>query len=445
MNRIYFLVLRVSVGVAVTLISLIAGVSSAISQNNVAEIWKSCQSSDADTRLVGCTAIIKATGFGSQSRLADALDGRCWAFHVKGQPELAIDDCKASIKLRPKYSYVYNNLGAAYLGIGDYRSALDALNKAIELKPDFFWSRLNRAKALIGLGDKSSAMRDYEYILNRDPANHDIQRALNDLRNENLVVATAQPPNSTFNSSTTSPSLSPPQRRRVALVIGNSNYHNSSPLINPGNDVQTLASALRIAGFQSVTVKTDLSREQIIAALRDFAAIADTADWAAVYYSGHGIEFNGVNYLVPIDARLKVDRDVDLETVDVGKILSAIDGAKRLRLVILDACRDNPFLGQMRRTGATRSIGRGLARIEPEAGTLIVYSAKHGELALDGDGPTSPFVDALVKRIGTPNLEIRRLFDLVRDDVITSTKKKQQPFSYGSLSGSEDFFFVGSR
>jgi uncharacterized caspase-like protein len=128
--------------------------------------------------------------------------------------------------------------------------------------------------------------------------------------------------------------------------------------------------------------------------------------------------------------------------VEVGKVLSAIEGVKGLRLVILDACRDNPFANQMRRSLASRSIGRGLARIEPDAGTLIVYSAKHGEVAFDGEGNNSPFVKAMLDRIGTPHLEIRRLFDLVRDDVMTSTRGKQQPFTYGSLSGSRDYFFV---
>jgi len=240
------------------------------------------------------------------------------------------------------------------------------------------------------------------------------------------------------------PSINAPQMgRRVALIIGNAEYRYSPLLINPTRDAPLLASTLRNAGFESVVVKTDLTREGTIQALRDFAAIADTADWAVVYYSGHGIEFGGANYMIPIDARLKADRDIDLEAVNVGQVMNAIEGAKRLRVIILDACRDNPFASQMRRTNASRSLGRGLASIEPEAGTLVVYAAKHGEVALDGSGTNSPFVEALVKRINQrPGLEIRRLFDFVRDDVLASTGKKQQPFSYGSLSASEDFYFV---
>jgi len=176
-------------------------------------------------------------------------------------------------------------------------------------------------------------------------------------------------------------------------------------------------------------------------ALAEFSKLADTADWAAVYYSGHGIESRGENYMIPIDAELKVDRDVELETVEVTKVLSAIEGARKIKLVILDACRDNPFLDQMKRTVATRSITRGLAPIEADAGVLIVYAAKHGETALDGDGNHSPFATALINRLQTPNLEIRRLFDLVRDDVLATTGRRQQPFTYGSVSGSEDFFF----
>jgi len=233
------------------------------------------------------------------------------------------------------------------------------------------------------------------------------------------------------------------QQNRIALLIGNRNYRYAGVLSNPANDAQLLAGTLRDVGFKSVTTKTDLTREQTMQALQEFARAADSAEWAVVYYSGHGIEFNGENYIIPVDAQLKTDRDIALETVDVDNVLKSIQGARRLRLVILDACRDNPFASQMKRTTATRSIGIGLARMEPEPGTLIAYAAKHGEFALDGTGSNSPFVEALTQRIRErPAQEIRRLFDLVRDDVMESTRRQQQPFTYGSLSGREDFYFV---
>jgi len=228
---------------------------------------------------------------------------------------------------------------------------------------------------------------------------------------------------------------------RIALVIGNSAYKNVPALTNPARDADTIASALRSAGFQTVQLRNDLTREKLTDALHGFAAEADKADWAVVYFAGHGLEVNGTNYLIPVDARLAIDRDVEFEAVPLDRVMSAVGGAKRLRLVLLDACRDNPFVNQMRRSVATRSIGRGLTNVEPEAGTLVVYAAKHGQVALDGDGGNSPFVTALTKRMQTPGLEVRRLFDHVRDDVLEMTNRAQQPFSYGSLPGSEDYYF----
>lgn len=228
---------------------------------------------------------------------------------------------------------------------------------------------------------------------------------------------------------------------RIALVIGNSAYKNVPALANPTRDADTMASSFRSAGFKTVQLRNDLTREKLTDALQDFAVEADKADWAVVYFAGHGLEVNGTNYLIPVDARLAADRDVEFEAVPLDRVMNAVSGAKRLRLVLLDACRDNPFANQMRRSVATRSIGRGLTNVEPEAGTLVVYAAKHGQVALDGDGGNSPFVTALTKRMRTPGLEVRRLFDYVRDDVLEITSRAQQPFSYGSLPGSEDYYF----
>jgi uncharacterized caspase-like protein len=162
-----------------------------------------------------------------------------------------------------------------------------------------------------------------------------------------------------------------------------------------------------------------------------------------MYFAGHGLEMNGGNYIIPVDAKLEADRDLEFEAIPLQRIMSAVEGAKRLRLVLLDACRDNPFLRQMRRTVATRFVSRGFARVEPNAGTLVVYAAKDGEVAFDGAGqPNSPFASAFLMNVVTPGLEVRRLFDLVRDDVMEATNNQQQPFSYGSISGRQNFHFV---
>lgn len=237
------------------------------------------------------------------------------------------------------------------------------------------------------------------------------------------------------------------QQKRVALVIGNSAYQNVARLSNPSQDSVRVADAFRSVGFQNVILLNDLTRDKMFVALRDFAQVAAGADWAVVYFAGHGVEVGGTNYLLPTDARLKVDADVSLEAVSLEQVINAAERASKLRLIVLDACRDNPFANQMKQTmaKATRSVSRGLAQVEPTAGTMVAYAAKHGQTALDGDGTNSPFAAAFVKNIRTPGLEVRRLFDYVRDDVMESTKDRQQPFSYGSISGRQDFYFVAKN
>ena len=224
-------------------------------------------------------------------------------------------------------------------------------------------------------------------------------------------------------------------------MVGNSAYQTVPRLPNPRSDAELVAGALRAVGFQTVRLESDLAREKLIDALRAFGRDAESADWAVVYFAGHGVEVGGVNYLIPVDATVETDRDLQYEAVALEQVLGSVEAARKLRLVILDACRDNPFVRQMRRTVASRSIGRGLGPVEPEGGTLVAYAAKHGEVALDGEGTNSPFVAALAKRLPTPGMEINKLFRVVRDDVMAATGRKQEPFVYGSLPG-EDFFFV---
>jgi uncharacterized caspase-like protein len=226
--------------------------------------------------------------------------------------------------------------------------------------------------------------------------------------------------------------------KRVALVLGNSAYQNAAPLANPVNDSARIASTLKDAGFDVVDSRHDLPAAETRRALRDFADRARDADIAVVYYAGHGIEVDGANYLIPVDARLERDTDIYDEAFSLERILIAIEPAKRLRLVILDACRDNPFARNMKRTVATRAIGQGLAKIEPTSpNVLIAYSAKAGSTAADGDGKNSPFTTALSNHLTRPGLDVRRAFGFVRDEVLKTTANKQEPFVYGSLGGED--------
>jgi uncharacterized caspase-like protein len=160
--------------------------------------------------------------------------------------------------------------------------------------------------------------------------------------------------------------------KRVALVLGNSVYQNAPPLSNPVNDAAVIAAKLREAGFDAVDSRHDLPAAETRRALRDFADAARDADIAVVYYAGHGLEVEGTNYLVPVDAKLERDTDVYDEALSLDRVLVAVEPAKQLRLVILDACRDNPFAKGMKRSVASRSIGRGLAKIEPTSPNTLI-------------------------------------------------------------------------
>jgi len=224
--------------------------------------------------------------------------------------------------------------------------------------------------------------------------------------------------------------------RRVALIMGISKYEHVPQLANPMRDAAAMGDIFKKAGFNVVEMKRDLNISEMRRTIREFAASAQNADMAVVYYAGHGIEVNGVNYLIPADARLVSDFDVEDETVSLDRILKALDSAKKLRLVILDACRENPFNKTMKRSIGTRSIGRGLAEIEPQqTNTLIAFAAKAGALASDGDGANSPFALALTKHLASPGLDLRLAFGRVRDDVLKQTGNRQEPFVYGSLGG----------
>jgi uncharacterized caspase-like protein len=225
--------------------------------------------------------------------------------------------------------------------------------------------------------------------------------------------------------------------KRVALVIGNSAYQNVAKLPNPVNDARATVALLKKAGFDVVESRSDLDIASMRRALRDFTNIARGADIGVVYYAGHGIEVDGTNYLIPVDAVLQQDVDVEDETLSLDRVLRTLDQITRLRLVILDACRDNPFTRTMKRTIASRSVGRGLAKVEPTTSdTLIAFAAKAGSTALDGDTKNSPFTTALLRHLTTPGLDLRLAFGQIRDDVLKATSNRQEPFVYGSLGGS---------
>jgi hypothetical protein len=225
--------------------------------------------------------------------------------------------------------------------------------------------------------------------------------------------------------------------RRVAFVIGNSTYRNATSLPNTINDANAVAALFRSVGFEVVNSRTDLGVLEFKRAVRDFLITAETADIAVVYYAGHGIEVGGTNYLIPVDAKLARDYDVEDEAVALDRIIWALQSVKRLRLILLDACRDNPFAAKLQRSVGLRAAAKsGLAKIDDvSADTLVAYAAKAGSVSYDGDGANSPFAAALLKHVAEPGLDIRIALGRVRDEVLKVTGGRQEPFIYGSLGG----------
>jgi tetratricopeptide (TPR) repeat protein len=363
-----------------------------------------------------------------------AVTYRCVAYIAMGKFDDAIADCNAVIEKAPKYQFGLCSRAEAYMGKGNLDAALKDLNAVLALNPNNVRAHMDRGQLFERRRDLPQARADYRSAAVALTRFDEIDVAMaRQTAQERLAALTAQGSGG-VNAG-----------RRVALIIGNGAYRNVHELGNPPRDAKLIAAALKDVGFQTVTIINDLTRDRFFEVLRAFASEAEKADWAVVYYAGHGFEVGGVNYLVPVDAKLAADKDAETEAVALEQVIAAVGGARKLRLVMLDACRDNPFAPTMQHTIALKLVDKGFSNIEPAAGIMVVYAAKHGETALDGDGVDSPFATALARDIKEPRVEVRKLFDIVRDDVWTTTKHQQQPFTYGSPPGREDFYFVAGK
>jgi tetratricopeptide (TPR) repeat protein len=436
----------------------------------------------------------------------ESFGNRALAWKAKGDLDRAIADYDDAILLNPNYAPAYAARGAILRLKGDLDRSLADLDKAVSLNPrsaTFMYLRgetlrengaldkaiadydealrlipglaavyATRGLAYEGKGDLAKARADFDKALKLPSVSDaEITKPAQEIAKSHLAALEAKEKAafeakekvaleakekaaleakamkaaefSLANGGSLQPALADPGRR-VALVIGMSAYASHSALPNAKRDAQAVAASLREVGFQTVVEGYDLDKRKLESTLQSFAQQATTANWAVIYYAGHGIEIGGTNYLIPIDAKLATDRDVSFEAVPLDHVMLAAEGAKKLHLVLLDACRDNPFAKTMQRTASLTSrsiVGRGLASIEPEAGTMVVYAARAGEVALDGTGNHSPFAQALVNNFKKPSVEIRKLVDLIRDDVMKATDRHQLPFHYGTLPGDEDFYF----
>ena len=383
-----------------------------------------------------------------------AMTKRAFASYKKGDYARAVMDFDAAVRLDPKDSGALINRGTSCYRVGDLDHAIADCTLGAFLDGKVVEARDVCGRAFFKQAKFRDAVTALQAAIAIDPNYKDdvegttsadvLALAQRRLAEGSATAEAARQGGAAADRAGAAIARIVPAETRIALVIGNSRYASVEALNNPEHDAAIVAAALRQDGFTAVTVAFDLSHDALLKALRTFAAQADQADWAVVYYAGHGIEVGGVNYLVPVDAKLASDRDVPDESVPLERVLTAVEGARKLRLIVLDACRNNPFIATMKQSGASRGIRRGLAQVEPDQATLVAYSAKDGSVAQDGEGANSPFATALAKRLAEPDVEINKVFRLVRQDVMEVTGRQQEPFVYGSLPPT-DFYFVSSK
>lgn len=367
------------------------------------------------------------------AKTAAAYANRGSAYARKNNLDQAIADYEEAIKLGLRDASLHFYLGQAYLKKGNEARAIVQFEEAIRIKPNFAGAYNGRGEVYERQGRKSEALDDYRYAveLPAEPGDVEHQRgqAMARANRERLSAAPGPQVSAPVPIVTT-----PETGRRVALVVGNSVYSRAGTLVNPVNDAKAVAAALKRVGFQEVRERLNLSLMEFNKELKAFSDSVEQSDWAVIYFAGHGLEVGGRNYLIPVDAELVSDRHLEEEAINMSRLLDKLEPAKELRLVILDACRNNPFIARMARgRQLQRSVSAGLAELPDTGGVVVAYAARAGTIALDGTGSNSPYAEALVAHLEEPGLEINFLFRKVRDKVMQATANKQEPWTYGSL------------
>jgi tetratricopeptide (TPR) repeat protein len=424
-----------------------------------------------------------------EPRSVFALHGRGLALTEKGDLQGALADINAALAINPRYAAAYNDRGNIYYRLENFAQAESDFSQGLALLPSQAFAYNNRGNARHKLGRHAEALLDYTQAIALDAnyaeayanrgetylALNDLERAAQDYnraaqlapaltvaragidrvqRARNAQIALRPLPQAPAGPA--SPPAAPPAPRvvpgaapaplipvvpaappvaaapvagkRVALVIGNAAYQNTGALLNPANDSTDIAGALRRLNFEVVEGR-DLDKRGMDDAFRRFARLVRDSDLALFFYAGHAMQYQGVNYLMPVDARLKDEADLPYEMAKLSDVMEDMARAKGIRIAIIDACRDNPLEQKLKRSiSLTRgSATRGLAKIEKVEGSVIVYATQAGSTADDGDGRNSPFTTALLKHLETPQLEIGILFRRVASAVHAATQGRQFP------------------
>ena len=360
---------------------------------------------------------------------ADLYNGRGAIHRARNEPDKALTDLDVAIQLAPRWAIPHYNRGAAWQAKGQLDKAIADHDEAVKLDPTYLASFTRRGQAYEAKGDRTRAIADFKAALAL-PVKYDNGAWAHNTAEARLAVLTADQDGGKATSTTTSPTGT---KGRLALVIGNGAYANANTLPNPANDARLVAKTLRDIGFE-VLEGVDLDRTGMEQLVREFLRKAPLSKISLLFYAGHGLQANGKNYLVPIDAKLAAATDLPFETVDVDQVLAGLDDEARANVVILDACRDNPLARNLTAKSRSASASSGLAAVSTGTGTLIAYATAPGATALDGTGANSPFTTALVKHLHDP-VEVNQLMTRVRSEVATGTKKQQIPWTNSSLLG----------
>jgi len=449
---------------------------------------------DFERSVAACTRIIEAPG-ASKEWVVWAGYNRALAYDAKGDFDQALANYDTVLSIEPTYLLAINGRGLAYFKKRDLVNAKAAFDKVLSLNPEFIDALYSRGIVHYDLGDMDRSLADYTATIGLNPAHAaafsrramvyekkgDFPKAISDYRKAlastaegnihqqahaysrsrlTILGASFTAPTGSLPAETAAKdkeirsvpkeeAKAPPVEinlgRRVALVIGNSAYQNTDPLSNPSNDAVAVAASLRRIGFQSVIDGIDLDAEKLAGKVRDFSRALKGADLAFFYYAGHGVQVNGLNYMMPIDAKLAEETDVYAETVELNDVLKHMERQAKTNIVILDACRNNPLARNIARGMGARSAGPslGLAEVRSGVGTLIVFATQPGNVALDGSTQHSPFTAGLLKHLETPNIDIAIMLRRVRDDVIDATKGQQVPWEHSSLRGAPIILTAG--
>ncbi len=391
-----------------------------------------------------------------EPRNAAHFFNRSLAFRDAGELDKALADAEKASALNPNLAEPHVSRGLIYRAKQDFTRARAAYDRAIAINPASPGAWTGRGLLHEAIGDIESAKKDFQKALDAASLrvvghsgaityfdvgsirDHDTARA-------RLAVLAATEGTSTRAQIDDS-------GRRVALVIGNGAYASAGSLPNPAKDAAAIARNLKAIGFE-VSEGIDLKRADMTRVIGEFLRNATNARIAVLFYAGHGIQIDGKNFLLPVDARIENGAELTADMTDLDTILAGLDDQIRTNIVILDACRDNPTAEKVTKVaGVSRSVAVRSGLAAPAglgkgatlgAGTLLAFATAPGQVALDGDGENSPFSAALSRHISTPGLEIQQVLTRVRAEVVAATASKQVPWSNSSLLG--EVFLVGGK